>query len=100
MGRVALIHRALYGGKSAGRDFRNHLRACMRHIGFISCPCDPDVWMRTGLKADRQKYWEYIFLYTNDAICVSNHPERTLREELGKYFGLKEGSVGPPKLYL
>ena len=24
VGKVALIHRALYGGKSAGRDFRNH----------------------------------------------------------------------------
>jgi hypothetical protein len=25
VGKVALIHRALYGGKSAGKDFRNHL---------------------------------------------------------------------------
>jgi hypothetical protein len=25
VGKVALIHRALYGGKSAGRDFKNHL---------------------------------------------------------------------------
>ena len=25
IGRTALIHRALYGGKAAGRDFRNHL---------------------------------------------------------------------------
>jgi hypothetical protein len=24
----ALFHRALYGRKSAGRDFRNHLRSC------------------------------------------------------------------------
>ena len=32
MGKVALIHRDLYGGKSAGKDFRNHLQACMRHI--------------------------------------------------------------------
>ena len=39
-------------------------------------------------------------LYTDDALCVSHHPERTLRGELGKYFGLKEGSVGPPKIYL
>jgi hypothetical protein len=27
-GKKALITRALYGGKSAGKDFRNHLRAC------------------------------------------------------------------------
>ena len=35
IGKRALIHRALYGGKAAGRDFRNHLRECMRHIGFM-----------------------------------------------------------------
>ena len=31
VGKHALIHRALYGGKSAWRDFRNHLRSCMQH---------------------------------------------------------------------
>ena len=36
VGKVALIHRALYGGKSAGRDFRNHLRSCMKHLDFTS----------------------------------------------------------------
>ena len=30
VGKVDLIHRAVYGGKSAGRDLRNHLRSCMR----------------------------------------------------------------------
>ena len=34
IGKVALIHRALYGGKSTGRDFRNHLRSCMHHLNF------------------------------------------------------------------
>ena len=29
IGQTALIHRALYGGKAAGRDFRNHLCSCM-----------------------------------------------------------------------
>ena len=43
VGRVALIHRALYGSKSAGKDFRNHLRSCMHHINFSSCFADPDV---------------------------------------------------------
>ena len=34
--KVALIHQALYGGKSAGQDFRNHLRSCMHHLDFRS----------------------------------------------------------------
>ena len=99
-GKVALIHRAVYGGKSAGRDFRNHLRSCMIHLGFESCPADPDVWMRPAVKADGQEYWEYILLYTDDCLCISEHPERTLRNQVGKYFQLKEESIGPPKIYL
>ena len=43
VGKRALIRRALYGGKSAGRDFRNHLRECMNMLHFKSCPTDPDV---------------------------------------------------------
>eukprot|EP00957_Ditylum_brightwellii_P165490 12599481-Ditylum_brightwellii.AAC.1 len=34
IGKVALIHCALYGGKTTGRDFRNHLRSCMEHLDF------------------------------------------------------------------
>ena len=31
-GKKAIVRRALYGMKSAGRDFRNHLRDCMSHL--------------------------------------------------------------------
>jgi hypothetical protein len=37
VGKTALIHRALYGGKMAGHDSQNHLRECMTHLGFKSC---------------------------------------------------------------
>jgi hypothetical protein len=99
VGKVALIHRALYGGKAAGRDFRNHLRSCMHHLEFTSCPADPDVWMRPAKKADGSRYWEYLLLYTDDALCISETPESTLRNDLGRYFELKESSIGPPKIY-
>ena len=100
VGKRALIRRALYGGKSAGRDFRNHLRECMSHLKFISCPADPDVWMRPALKADGTKYWEYVLLYVDDVLVVSDRGEELLRKEIGKYFKLKENSIGPPKIYL
>ena len=70
VGHVALVHRALYGRKLAGKDFQNrlrscmhhlhfksygrklagkdfqnHLRSCMHHLHFKSCPTDPNVWM-------------------------------------------------------
>ena len=100
VGKVALIHRAVYGGKSAGRDFRNHLRSCMHHLKFQSCPADPDVWMRPALKSDGSAVWEYVLLYTDDALVISENAESILRNEIGRYFELKEESIGPPKLYL
>ena len=100
VGRIALIRRALYGGKSAGRDFRNHLRACMSHLGFESCKADPDVWMRPAVKADGSEYYEYVLLYVDDALCISERAEHVLREEIGKYFPFKEDSIGAPTQYL
>ena len=44
IGKRAIICRALYGGKTSGKDFWNSLRACMNHLGFKSCLADPDVW--------------------------------------------------------
>ena len=43
IGKRAIIVRALYGGKAAGRDFWHHLRSCMEHLGFKSKGGDPDV---------------------------------------------------------
>ena len=99
-GKRALIKRALYGGKTSGRDFRNLLRACMQHIGFSSCLADPDVWMRKSATASGEEHWEYVLLYVDDALCISSNPETVLRDEIGTYFELKEESVGPPDIYL
>jgi hypothetical protein len=100
VGKVALILRALYGGKAAGKDFRNHLRSCMRHINFVSCPADPDVWMRPAKRSDGSDYYEYILLYTDDVLMLSEQAELVLRRDVGRYFALKEKSIGPPKIYL
>jgi hypothetical protein len=99
-GKVALIHRALYGGKSAGRDLRNHLRSSMHYNGLNSCPTDPDVWMKSAIKSDRTEVYEYVLLYTDDALSIGVEAKSILRKEIGKYFELKEKSIGPPKLYL
>ena len=66
------MKRALYGGKAAGKDFRNHLRDCMRHLGFKSSLADPDVWMREVVTAEGTEYWEYILLYTDNVRLISD----------------------------
>ena len=100
VGKKALIRRALYGGKTAGRDFRNHLRACMNHLGFKPCRADPDVWMRPSMRPDGHAYWEYVLLYTDDCLVVSHRGVHVLRNEIGKYFEMKQESIGPPDIYL
>lgn len=99
-GKRALITRALYGGKTSGRDYRNALRACMKLLKFKSCLADPDVWMRLSHKSTGQEYWEYVLLYVDDVLCVSCNAEHILREEIGKFFTLKEESIGDPDIYL
>ena len=99
MGKVALIHRALYGGKKAGSDFRNHLISCMRHLDSTSCLADPGVWVRPSNMNDSTSYYEYILFYTNDALVIIHHAAETLKE-LGRYFELKHELICPPKIYL
>ena len=86
MGKIAPIHRALHGGKSAGKDFRNHRRSCMRHLDFVSFPVDPDVWVRPANHNDGSEYYEYILLCTDDALVISERAETVLRKELGRLF--------------
>ena len=45
VGKPAIILRSLYGLKSAGASFCNHLADCMCHLGWQSCKADQDLWM-------------------------------------------------------
>ena len=96
-GRIALIRRALYGGKVAGRDFWLHLRSCMNKLGFTSSRADPDVWLRKAKRKESgEKYYEYVLLYCDDCLVISDNAEKVLREEIGQHFVLSERSIGDP----
>ena len=41
IGKMSTIVSSDYGLKSAGADFRNHLRDCMEHLGYESCKANP-----------------------------------------------------------
>ena len=98
-GRKAVITRALYGNKSAGADFRNHLRECMDLLGYKSCLADPDLWIREGMKTNGEPYHEYVLLYVDDALAIGEDPKSQLME-LDKFFPMKPGSIDRPKIYL
>ena len=98
--KVSLIHCALYCGKKAGSDFRNHPGSCMRHIDFTYCLANLFVWMRLVKKIDGTSYYEYILLYNDNAYGVIPHADETLRKDLGRYFDFKEESIVTSKIYL
>ena len=56
--------------------------------------------MRPAKKDDGIPYYEYVLLYVDDALCCSMNAKHVLKNEISRYFYIKEGSVGPPSIYL
>jgi hypothetical protein len=98
-GTPVIIVRALYGLKSSGARWRDHLAATLREAGYQSCYADPDVWMKPNTKPDGFKYWEYVLCYVDDVLVVSHEPQKVM-DHLNSRYTMKEGSVKPPDEYL
>ena len=99
-GKIAVIKKALYGLRSAGFAWRSHCAEIMRlSLEFVPCRADQDVWMRKAVKSTGEKYWEYVFIYTDDVIAMSENPRQIL-SDMNRHFLLKEDSIGPPTRYL
>jgi Reverse transcriptase (RNA-dependent DNA polymerase) len=98
-GKRSLVVRALYGLKSAGASFRNHLASCLSHLGYQSSRGDPDVWFCAATKENKEEYYEYLLVYTDDILAIGMKPMDVLTK-LNKYFKLKAESVHSPDNYL
>ena len=100
VGKVTLIRRALYRDKSSGSNFWRYLRSFMTFLRYKSCPADPDIWIKEAQKDDGTKYWQFILLYVDNVLVVSYQPAHVILNDIGKYFVIKKGSIGVPKIYL
>ena len=68
-GRKAIIRMALYGLKSAGYSWRSFCARVLREeLNFIPC--------RAAKKRNGTRYYEYLFIYTDDIIAISENPKR------------------------
>ena len=69
----------------------------MKFLGFESSRADTYVWMQESVwKYGFTEYYEYVLLYTDDCLVISDRGEDILRNEIGKYFSLKKSSIGAP----
>jgi hypothetical protein len=99
-GKRAINVRALYGLKSAGASFRNHLADCMRHLGWEPCKADHDLWMKPEVrKEDNYRYYAYCLLYVDDILIVHHDGLKAFRE-IDYFFKTKAGSMRDPEYYL
>ena len=98
-GKPVVIVRALYGLKSSGARWRDHMAATLRENGYQSCYADPDVWMKANTKPDGFKYWEYVLCYVDDVLVISHDPQKVM-DYLNSRYTMKEGSVKEPDEYL
>lgn len=93
------IVKALYGLKTSGARFREHLAGTLRSMGYKSCLADPDVWMRPAVNPDGGKYYEYVLCYIDDILGSGEDPKKIM-DRIGEVYKLKNGSVKEPDLYL
>ena len=52
------------------------------------------------MKVSGTPYYQYTLLYVEDVLVVADEAEQIIRDEISKYFSVKEGSIGIPKVYL
>ena len=98
-GKPVKIVRALYGLKSSGARWRDHMAGTLRDAGFKSCLADPDIWMKRNRKPDGMEYWEYVLVYVDDVLVISHDPGKVMKI-FQKAYTMKKDSVKEPEEYL
>ena len=89
--KKALVVRDLYGLKSAGVLFGNHLAECTINLGYLFCLADPDLWFKEETRpSDGAKYYAYFLLYVDDCLVI-HHASDTALHELDHFFKMKSG---------
>jgi Reverse transcriptase (RNA-dependent DNA polymerase) len=97
--RLAVIVRALYGLKSSGAAWHAYFAQSLTDLGFLSCKSDLDAWRRSATKTTGEYYYEYILVYVDDLLIVSEDPHSILEKlENDHKYRLKD--VGTPKQFL
>ena len=100
MGKSASIVRALYGMKTSGNAWHQHLANILEHdLGFKQCYADNDVWMKPAHNSKNEKVYDYICIYVDDILAISTTPDKYMTA-LNAKVKLKRGSVGTPTSYL
>ena len=91
---VMIIARILYGLKSSGVAWRARLAKTMKTLRYTLTQANQDLWLKRGVKPNRQEYYYYMLVYVDDVLHVHHNPEIDMKL-LSSFYRLKDG-VGSP----
>lgn len=67
------IGRVLYGLKSIGAGYFDHIPEYIEVLGYKSCLSDAYVWLKPEVRSSvGHKYYSYILFYVDDVLCIFN----------------------------
>ena len=87
-----MFNKGLYGLRSSGARFHEHLSDILRKTGFIPSKADSDLWFK-----DCGTHYEYLARYVDDILVFSKDPMKII-ECLKVTYPLQ--GVGLPEYYL
>jgi hypothetical protein len=71
------------------------LLGTLHDLGIRSTLVDPDIWIKPATKVNGIEYYEYIFIYVDDLLVLSEDPKAILKT-IGEIYRLKSDSVAKP----
>ena len=71
----------------------------MEALNYLPCRDYPDFWMRKARKSDGTEYYEYMLLYCNNCLVISETPKEAVLQ-VDKLFKMQPNSIAPPDIYL
>ena len=48
----------------------------MEALNYLPCRANPDVWMQKSRKFNGTEYYEYMILYVDDCLAISETPKK------------------------
>ncbi|CAJ1931500.1 unnamed protein product [Cylindrotheca closterium] len=98
--KKAILVKAVYGLKSLGFTWKSLCTDVLKEqLEFQPCRRDINVWHHPCKRKDGLKYYEYILVYTDDVITISENP-KAIMDKLNNFFVLKPDSIKEPTTYL
>ncbi len=89
--------RVLYGLKT--NAFRALLAETLDDLNYKPTKADPDVYLRPAVKNNGFKYYEYVLIYDDEVLYMSDQPQITMKG-IQHNFKIKNDKIEEPSMYL